>query len=382
MRKLTLLLLAACITCAACKSTKKLFEQGQYDRALYSALDDLRKKPDNATAAAILPQAYSEAQAKYNNTIEGARAGSLNAQKLDIIYTNYRALQKMYDAIAATPAAHSLVNATNYAADVTNSAENAAAFRYAQGNELLQRGDRISAQHAYESYKAVEHYVPGYQQVEDKKQQAYDMAVINVVVSKFDQRFDDYNVNAAYFQNDIIYNLNTIGNSHYYNFYAPNEASQQQVRVDQYLDIDIHDIRFGRLAANNYSYDVSKEITAPDDNKDKEKDKDPKAPKKTITVTATVTVTRRVIESRAMMEYRITEQGSQQLIATDRVPAVYSWEKLTGNYRGDQRALGDKDWAIIKGAYNSQPPYDELYRELTRRMLNDFNSRMRFIYAR
>jgi len=374
MKNLALLLVAVCFACAACKSTKKLFDQGHYDRALYSALDDLRKKPDNPTAAAILPQAYSEAVSQYQNSITAARTGSLNPQKLDIIFNNYRALQKMYDAIAATPAARGLVTATNYTTELSNAAENAAAFRYAQGNDLLGRGDRISAQRAYENFKAVEYYVPGYQQVEDKKQQAYDMAVVNIVVSKFEQRFDRFDINANYFQNDLIYGLNTIGNVHYYNFFGPNEASAQQIRVDQYMDIDVHDIWFAPLSVNRYSYDVSKDVSVQDD-------KDPKA-KKTITVTATVSVTRRIIESRAMMEYRITEQASQRMVAYDRVPAQYTWEKLTGSYKGDSRALSDKDWAIIRGAYNNQPAYDELYRELTRRMMNEFNNRMRVIYGR
>lgn len=376
MRNLAFLLLAAVMACAACKSTKKLFEQGHYDRALYSALDDLRKKPDNPTAGSILPQAYNGAVAEHENTITAARTGSLNAQKLDAIYNEYRALQKMYDAIAATPAARGLVTATNYTTELANAAENAAAFRYAQGNDLLQRGDRISAQRAYENFKAVEYYVPGYQQVEDKKAQAYDMAVINVVVTKFDQRFDRFNINASYFENDVIYGLNTIGNQHYYNFFHPNEASTQQVRVDQYMDINVHDIWFAPLSVNTSSYDVSKDISVKD-----ESSKDPKA-QKTITVTATVNVTRRVIESRAMMEYRITEQATQHLLAYDRVPAQYTWEKLTGSYKGDSRALSDKDWETVKGAYSSQPPYDELYRELTRRMMNEFNNRMRVIYGR
>ncbi|HEY4150752.1 MAG TPA: hypothetical protein VGM41_17560 [Chitinophagaceae bacterium] len=375
MRNLTLVLMAACITCAACKSTKKLFDEGQYDRALYSALDDLKKKPDNPTAASILPQAYNEAVDKYRNSIDAARMGVLTPQKLGIIYNDYRALQKMYDAIAATPAARGLVTATSYTTELATAAENAAAFSYAQGDELLQRGDRISAQHAIESFTIAERYVPGYQQVEEKKQQALDLAIVNIVVSKFDQRFGSYSsVNGSYFQNDVVYNLNSIGNGHYYNFYGPTEAQVKDVRVDQYMDIDVHDIWFGQLASNSYSYDVSKDISVEDD-------KDPKV-KKTITVTATVNVTRRVVDSRAMMEYRITDQASQRMIANDRVPAQYSWEKLTGNYKGDQRALGDKDWAIIRGAYNNQPAYDDLYRELTRRMMNDFNYRMRNIYGR
>ncbi|MEO5593811.1 MAG: hypothetical protein ABIR15_19750, partial [Chitinophagaceae bacterium] len=89
MKPFTCLLLAAILVFAACKSTKKLFEDGQYDKALYSALDDLRKKPDNATATSILPQAYNEAVNKYETSITAASTGTRNAQKLDIIYKNY-----------------------------------------------------------------------------------------------------------------------------------------------------------------------------------------------------------------------------------------------------------------------------------------------------
>src|SRR5947208_1254394 len=110
MKFITSLLLAGVLLLAACKSTTKLFEDGQYDKAVYSALDDLRKKPENTTAAAILPQAYKEAVTLYQGSINAARTGAGSIQKLDIIYRDYLGLQKMYDAIAATPAAFSHVN--------------------------------------------------------------------------------------------------------------------------------------------------------------------------------------------------------------------------------------------------------------------------------
>jgi hypothetical protein len=374
MRNLTtLLLLAAFTIIAACKSTKKLFDEGDYDRAVYSALDDLKKKPDNATAATILPQAYNEAVNKYENSITAASAGTQNAQKLDIIYKDYKALQKMYDAIAATPAAFSHVTAKNYSSELSASAENAAEYRYSRGISLLQHGDRINAQKAYENFKGAEFYVRGYKDIEDRKAEAYNLAISNIIVDKFDQRFGSYSINGNFFENDIVYNLNNIGSSHYYKFYGTSEPRARDVRVDQYMDINVYDIWFGQLAANNYSYAVSKDISEKDD-------KDPKITR-TITVTANVNVTRRIIDSRAAMDYRITDAASRRMVGSDRLASQYTWEKLTGNYTGDSRALGDKDWAIIRGAFNNQPNHDELYRELTRQLMNQFNTRMRSIYG-
>jgi hypothetical protein len=373
MKRFIACLLAAIIVFTACKSTKKLFDEGQYDRALYSALDDLRKKPDNATAAAILPQAYNEAVNKYENSIAAANTGVMNAQKLDIIYRDYIALQKMYTAIAATPAAFSHVSAKNYASDVSMAAGNAAEFRYSRGMEFLQHSDRLSAQKAYENFRAVSAYVPGYKDVEERKAAAYEMAITNIIVDKFDQRFNNYAVNGNYFQNDIVYNLNNIGSSHYYKFYNTSEPRAREVRADQFMDINVYDIWFGQMAVNRDQYPVSKDIT--------EKDEKDATKTKTKTVTATVNVTRRIIDSRASMDYRITDAASRRMVGSDRISAQYTWEKLTGSYTGDERALSDKDWAIIRGAYNNQPGYDELYRELTNQLMNQFNNRMRSIYG-
>ena len=374
MKPFTTCLLAAVLLFCACKSTKKLFDNGQYDKALYSALEDLRRKPDNATAAAILPQAYNEAANKYLNAIAAARTGSTNVQKLDIIYRDYQALQNMYDAIAATPAAFNKVSAGNYASDLAMAADNAAALRYTMGMDLLRRGDRLSAQKAYEHFKAVSSYVPGYKDVDDRKEDAYDLAIVNIIVDKFDQRFNNYPVNGNYFQNDIVNSLNNIGSSHYYKFYHINEPKSREVRADQFMDINVYDIWFGQMGVTRDSYTVTKDIT----------EKDPKDSKKnlTITVSATVSVTRRVIDSRASMDYRIMDAATRRLLGNDRVNGQYTWEKQTGSYTGDQRALSDKDWAIIRGAYNNQPSYDELYRELTRQLMNQFDSRMRSIYGR
>jgi len=81
------------------------------------------------------------------------------------------------------------------------------------------------------------------------------------------------------------------------------------------------------------------------------------------------------------MDYRITDAASRTMVGSDRISSQYTWEKLTGSYTGDQRALTDKDWAIIRGAFNNQPDYNELYHELTKQLMNEFNIRMRSIYG-
>ena len=369
-------ILACSVLCLtfACKSTTKLYEQGQYDRAVYSALDDLRKRPNSTSAGQVLPSAYREAVRGYENSIHAAQISTTN-QKFDILFNNYRALQNMYNAISATPAALALLSPKNYVDELNTAAEDAAEFHYQGGLSFFQQRDRIGARKAYEEFRATESYVPGYKDVEQMKAQAYNLAVMNIVVNKFDQRFGYYNVDAAYFQNDVLSTLNNIGGNYFYRFFDINSGPARDVRVDQYMEVNMYDLFFSKLATDNYSYEVTKDIPI-------KTDKDGKSSSGTEHVKATVTVTRRVINARLQMDYRISDAATQRMITFDRIPTQYTWEKSTGKYAGDSRALSDKDWAIVRGEFNKEPDENELYRALTRQIMNEFTSRMRTIYGR
>ena len=357
----------------SCQSTQKLFDKGEYDKAYYSAINDLKKNAADANALRILPDAYKEAVTKYEQDIADTKSNkNKKVGELGLIYNNYQSLQKMYQAFVPGSETVSSFTPKDYSADLDKAAENAAADRYNKGLSLLQRGDRVSARKAYDNLKMADSYLPGYQDVIEKKQQAYDLAITNVVVNKLDQRFGYYTINGAFFENDILWNLNSIGNSHYYKFYDTNDGRVREMRVDQYMQLTLYDIWFSNLVTNNYSYTVSKTIPVISD----------KLPNSTssITVSATIQVSRRIINSRAVMNYHITDAISQKMISSNRIPAEYTWESLTGKYTGDSRALSEKDWAIVRGAFNNQPGYDELYRELTRQIMNQFNFMMRSVY--
>ena len=358
---------------SSCVSTQKLFDKGEYDKAFYAAVNDLKKKPSDAGALKILPEAYREAAGKYEQDIVTAKNRSdRKTEKHDQVYNGYQSLQKMYDTYVKAGVQVNSFSPKNYNAELDQATSDAAAAHYNRGITLLQRNNRVSARKAYDNLKMADNYIPGYKDVIEKKQDAYDAAITNVVVSKLDQRFGYYTINGDFFERDILWNLNTIGNTNYYKFYDANDSQTHDLRIDQYIELNMYNIWFSNLATNNYSYTVSKKIPVKSD----------KMANSTsvITVSATIQATRRVINSSAVMDYRITDAVSQKIIATDQVPAQYTWESLTGKYTGDSRALSEKDWAIVRGGFNNRPGYDELYRELSRQILTQFNFRMRDVY--
>ncbi|AOM78788.1 hypothetical protein [Pedobacter steynii] len=367
--KLTYLL----ILLSSCQSSQKLFDKGEYGKAYFSAINDLRKNPSDANAIRILPIAYQEAASKYEQDIALAKSSNgKKGQMLDQVYTGYEALQKMYDAAADIKEGSTTFRPRNYHAELDQAALAAASARYNRGLELLQRNDRLSARKAYDNLKIADTYVPGYKDVIAKKQQAYDAAITNVVVSKLDQRFGYYSINGSFFENDILWNLNSIGERSYYKFYGMSYGQQSDIRVDQFMDINMYDIWFSNLATNTYSYEVSKKIPVKSDKM--------AGSQSSKTISARVYVTRRIINSRAVMDYRVTDAHTQKLVASDRIPAQYTWENLTGKYTGDYNALSERDKAIVNGVANNRPGYDDLYRELTRQILSQFNFAMRDLY--
>lgn len=358
----------------SCKSTQKLFDEGRYERAFFSAIDDLKKNPSNTSALQILPEAYQQASRQLINEISTAQSGSKTGEKLDRIYLNYNSLQKMYNTAMALPAAVGLISPRDYTTELAEAADEGADYHYNAGLDLLDIGDKKSAQKAYKEFKTTDSYVPGYKDVRKLLDKALDRAITNVVINNINQQFGSYSINGTFLENDILNSLTSIGRSYFYKFYFIPEAQTKRIRVDQFMDLMMYDIWFGSLATNTYTYEVSKTINESTSNT-KEKDKQ-------IEVKATVRVTRRIIESRAAMDCRISDAESRRIIFSERFPARYTWEKLTGSYTGDSRALSEKDKAIINGVYNNPPDYNDLYRELIKQIMNNFNSRMRQLYGR
>ncbi len=342
--------------------------KGQYDKAFYSAISQLKKDP-NHQAASLLPEAYHQYQALVLREISSARG---KEEMLEQAYSGYIELQKMHEAISNTPGAQRVVRPVDYTDELNAAADNAAGYFYAQGDMFLAHTDKRNAQKAYTSFTRSDYYIRGYKDVQSKIRAAEDLATTNVIVNTIDQRFGYYNINGGFFENDLFWQLqNSAGRNSFYKFY--NYSTGRNLRADQYMDIAMYDVWISPVYSNNYNYEVSKNISVPDDNNPGET--------KTITVSATVTVKRSIIDSRAVMDCRITDVVDRRMLLTDRFGAQYSWENKTGTYQGDSRALSDSDWAIVRGAYNNPPSQDELYRELTKQLLNDFSNRMRQFYT-
>lgn len=348
----------------SCKSAQKYFEQGDYERAVYKAADDLRKDGTNQQARLILLAAYPKAVEVYDSIIRNDN-NPKRGKQAEELYFAYSKLQQL-SLTAQEVNADGALQIKDYSTQLDTAAQHAAAFRYRIATNELTKGGKDNARKAYQNFQRVQQYVPGYKDVIEKMNEAYNAAVTNIVIRTLDQRFGSYQLDGSFLQQNILYNLNTIGKNKLNFFYTMQDAQWKNIRPDQFMNITFYSLYFSPAYSSSYNYDVSKTIPASND-------------KPAETVKATVYVTTNTVNSSATMDCLITNAFDNRIIYSNQYPASYTWQSNIARYTGDKRALSATDLALINGR-DSKPDFQAIYQQLTQQMLNSFNFNMEALY--
>jgi hypothetical protein len=348
----------------SCKSAQKLLEEGNYEQAVYKAADDLRKDGTNQQAHAILITAYPKAVAVYDSIIHSDN-NVKRGKRTEELYTAYSKLQQLSLA-AQTVNTDGALQIKDYSAELSAAAQNAAAYRYHIASEELAKGGKDNARKAYQDFQRVQQYVPGYKDVIQQMNAAYNAAITNIVIRTLDQRFGSYVLDGSFLQQNILYNLNTMGKNKLNFFYTLQDAQSQNIPPDQFMSLTFYSLYFSPAYATTYNYAVSKTIPASGD-------------KPAEVVKATIYVTTNTVNSNATMDCLVTSASDNRIIYSNQYPASYAWQNNTARYTGDQRALSATDLTLINEK-DSKPNLQTIYQQLTQQMLNSFNFNMEALY--
>lgn len=344
----------------SCKSGEKLFNKGRYDDAVTAFVKKLQRKPQDATATRLLADAYKQAQLVREDRVNGYLRSN-NELKWESIRNEYRAMQTLYNAIHSSPAALKLVQPKDYRDAITGAQENAAEMRYDRGMSLLNQGDKASARQAYEEFGAALKLIPNYRDAKQRRDEAYQLGVINVVVSEIEVRSPYYQFSADQFRDYLVRNLQQRNINQFVQFYDERVARNENLRPDEYIELRFFDFVVGQTYVDRIQRDVSKEIVT-----GTTKDSTGKESNVYKTVKATLYITKKTVVSKGLLDYRITNTTNGQLLRTDRIPGSYTWLNQFGTFKGDERALSDEDKQLMGGRDMPPPPPTDLFMEFTR----------------
>ncbi len=366
---ISLLIAFSLTVTVGCRSSKKALEHGNYYEACILAIQKLRSSPTNKTAAESLKQAYplllQTTQININNTL------SQNAStKYRTIYNEYVKLNTVYNNILTSPGALRVISSPTLFMTEQNAAQqNAAIEIMTEADALLKDGSHLAARRAYFLYGDALRLDPNSQQIKERQVLALDIATVKVVLEQIPV-IPAYNLSSGFFFDQIFTSLNTDRRSQFLAFYRPDEAERLGLVPDHVVRMAFDDFVVGQITDKKTIADVSRDSVVVGN---------VKMPDGTVqdvynTITAKLTMTTRKVESKGLMSIQITDYSSKQLLAHEKFEGVYSWETAWGKYRGDSRALTEKQLRICDSDPMPVPPAQELFLEFTKPIFTDVSN--------
>lgn len=172
MNKL-LLFLFSLFLLSSCGS-ERFLKKAQFDQAINIAVKKVRKNPGKQEEIDNLKYAYSKANRIDKDRLEFLYESG-NENIWDEVHQRYNKLYRRQELIKTLPdnvLAEINYLEENYAQKLTQSKQNAAAFHYQRGIELLEKGSKYEARDAYTSFQKAKQYYNNYQDVNQKISEA------------------------------------------------------------------------------------------------------------------------------------------------------------------------------------------------------------------
>ncbi len=375
-----LLLIVVSASFAACYSGKKALKRGQYDAAVTQAVNRLKQKPTHKKASAILKEAYPLALQYHQDRIKTMNLSNDNSRFENII-SEYEALNNLYDHIQLSPAAKRMVMAQRYTTELNEAKLKAAELHYALGEKYLGKQNKNDAKIAYNEFERAAQLMQGnFKDCDMKMKEAMDWAVTKVIVYPVEVHSNSLKMSNDYFQNKIIQYLYEHRISKFVEFYTEAEAKKYNTRIDEILDLSFDDFVVGQLTIEKLQRELVNDSVVVGETKihipETRRDTTVKVYGK---AKATLFVTRRVVESKGVLDMKIVDKKTNTVLQNEKMPGSYTWTNQFGYYQGDVKALKPADIELTKGIEMPPPLPQDLFIAFTQpiftQLINRINQR-------
>jgi hypothetical protein len=363
----------------SCKTASKLYQQGDYDKAVELAAKKLQKDPHDLKLLDVIQNAYQFAVNDHENRIR-SNAQSNSEMKYEWMLNDYNSLQRMYEAIYKVPSVFTLVNPVDYSSYLITYREKAAGIRYERGMALMQKSSKDNFRNAYHEFQTALQFAPENRNIQESMLEAYDYAVTNVVILPIQQyggyAFSSYSLGNNNMDDQLIRNLQYNSGNEFVKFFSDHDARRQNIRTDQVIDMNLATINIGRYHDTRSTRTVSKDIVS------KEIVYKPDSIVKEYTrVYAEVITTRRTINSSASLQINVRDYDDRWLW-NDRIAADHNWSTEFASFTGDARALSETDKQLIAQRQEHGPNENEIMNCLTSQLSTDALYRIKNYFNR
>ena len=380
--KLYLFLLVAVATLGfSCKTASKLYQKGNYDEAVELAAKKLQKDPNDPKLLELIQSSYRYAAEDHERRIRN-NSESNNELKYEWLYNEYASLQRLYDAIRKVPQVFELVHPRDYSSYLGTYAEKASEVRYNRGLTLIEQGtgDKQTYRSAYREFKTALGYKPGDLGIQQKMNEAFEYAVVNIIVLPVEHDGFRYSTSSDLstrnFEDQLLRSLQNNSGSEFTRFYSSWDARSRDLRADEVIDLRFRNMNIGRYYDSRSSRQVSKDVVIREivyrpDSIVKEYGR----------VYADITTTNRNMRSEGVLQVNIRD-GDGRWLWNDHFVSNHDWNTSFASYTGDARALSESDKQLVNRRAEYPPAEQEIIRCIMQEIESNVLHRLRSYYNR
>jgi hypothetical protein len=365
----------------ACKSPAKLYDKGNYNDAMDAAIKKLQKDPGNYESREVMKNSYKYAVEDHEDQIR-ILSNSSSENKYDEIFQEYTYLQGLYDKIRRYPAITQFIKPKDYSSYIETYRDKAFSTHLEKADKWMEGDDRRSYREAYYEFRKALRYKPEDFDTKKKLEDAYDAAVVNVMVVPIDAMNGNYyySNNSSYqmrnFQDELIRNLNYNSSNEFVKYYTEWSTDSKRIQPDEVLEMRMGRMNMGQPYDQSSSKQVSKEVVV----KEKVYSKD-SVVKEYAKVYATITTTKRTLVSDVDM-YVTAREPRGKILWSDNLRSEHQWRTEFSTYTGDERALSNSDKNLLNKKDQRTPNQEGIANDLLSKLQSDLSHKLRNYYTR
>lgn len=358
----------------SCSSGQKALQNGDYDKAVYTAINRLKSNPNKEKAVETLNKGYHYALNRHLNRIKDIKQTE-DIFRWERIITEYQNINYLANAIADCPVCMEAVpEPEKFIAELSDAKYFAAEARYDHGKQLLAKNNRLAAKDAYFDFERAEQLYPNFKNAQEMMDTAYLAAVLRVLVEPVLVNSRIYKLSNQYFQDKIYEFMRNYETRSFVKFYTPEEAMVSKFKFDQVLSLNFDDFVVGQTYVKERIENIKKDSIKIGVTRD--------SLKKPIYATATgkLTTFEKTVTSSGLLDFQIREMNGK-IIAHEKMPGTFIWEDTWGVFRGDERALTNDDKVLLRRRETIPPAPQDLFVEFTKPIYDQLTNKVKRFYA-
>ncbi len=378
MTRLYTLIFLSLLALASCKTASKAYQKGDYTDAIELGVKKLQKDPNDAATLDLVRQSYTYMVNEHEDRVR-VLSNSKNESRFENIYSEYAALQHLYDIIHQNPAISEKIETHDYSAYVSTYRDKAADVHRAKADQWMAQNTKPAYREAYKELNVALRFRPDDIDLRHQRDEAYNSALTRVIIAPM-QGYSGYQYGSSYqlqnFQREIIRTLANNMNNDFVRFYTEYEARSQNVEADQVMELNLSRITIGQPYDDRSSREVSKQVVVKETVYKKDS-----VVKEYATVKARIITTKRALLSQGELFITVRDMNGR-VIWNDRFTGEHRWQSQFSSYTGDERALSDADKKELGEKNYIAPSEEQIMHELMRQIQNDLSFRLRNYYTR